>query len=274
MAVPKASGLLQAASKRPGPVSSDDADVESIARTPAFDALRHGRRWRPPVMSRHVARSRLRGAPWRRVVVMGDSVAAGEGDPVVGYRDLSWADRLVEALPADDARPDEYRNLGQRGLRAEEIRDSQLDRALEVVPDLAVLSAGGNDALGRSFDADRVRVAIDEMVAALRAIGADVVLLSLFDLSKAPFVPDAVRAGLHQRLAALAAVVEEIAASRGCWYVDYFGHPLAGDPTIYSADHLHVNRRGHAVVATEMIRALTGSTPRKAGGRHLVEARG
>jgi hypothetical protein len=40
----------------------------------------------------------LAGAPWRRLLVMGDSIAAGIGDPVQGYLDFGWADRLAAAL--------------------------------------------------------------------------------------------------------------------------------------------------------------------------------
>ena len=40
----------------------------------------------------------LAGARWRRLAVLGDSIAAGVGDPVDGYQDRAWADRLAAAL--------------------------------------------------------------------------------------------------------------------------------------------------------------------------------
>ena len=39
------------------------------------------------------AKELLAGAPSRRFVVLGDSIAAGLGDQVDGYGDRSWADR-------------------------------------------------------------------------------------------------------------------------------------------------------------------------------------
>jgi hypothetical protein len=41
----------------------------------------------------------------------------------------------------------------------------------------------------------------------------------------------------------------------GCLYVDLPGHPAGGEE-IYSQDGLHLNTRGHAVVATETVRRI------------------
>ena len=94
--------------------------------------------------------STLSGAPWRRLAVVGDSIAEGVREPHVGYRDLSWIDRIAESLPGL-----EVLNLGRRNLLAREVLASQLDAALAFRPDLAIVAAGGNDALRRSFDARR-----------------------------------------------------------------------------------------------------------------------
>ncbi len=40
---------------------------------------------------------RLRRAPWRRYVAIGDSLTEGVGDPVRGFL-RGWADRLAAAL--------------------------------------------------------------------------------------------------------------------------------------------------------------------------------
>ncbi len=53
----------------------------------------------------------LRDAPWQRLVVLGDSVAAGVREPLAGYRDAGFTDRLGETLAS--TRPGfVYRNLG------------------------------------------------------------------------------------------------------------------------------------------------------------------
>src|SRR5829696_8056006 len=85
----------------------------------------------------------LRGGPWRRMVVLGDSVAAGVREPVEGYRDQGFADRVGQALLA--AHPEgAYRNLGVRDLRLAVIRETQLPIALEFEPDVAIVIGGGN----------------------------------------------------------------------------------------------------------------------------------
>jgi lysophospholipase L1-like esterase len=204
-------------------------------------------------------RSLLAGAPWRRLVVMGDSVALGVGDPVDGYRDLSWADRLALALAPrpDRRRSPAYVNLGVRGSRAAEIRATQLEPALAFRPDLVAVTAGGNDMLSRRFDAEAVREEIEAVVSPLRATGADVITFGLFDISRAPFVPDEMREGLRDRNHRLGEITREVADRHGALHVSFLSHPASSDAATYSADLLHVNRRGHAIVATEVIRSLS-----------------
>src|SRR5258705_5955616 len=103
----------------------------------------------------------LKDHPWRRFVVLGDSIAEGVGDPVDGYANQGFADRIAAELSCQ--RPDlVYLNLGARSLRAAQVRAAQIGPALAFEPDLALLACGGNDALRPSFDPD----AMDREVAA------------------------------------------------------------------------------------------------------------
>src|SRR3954466_15970004 len=86
----------------------------------------------------------LAGHPWRRFVVIGDSVAEGLAEPVPGYSEVQLADRIAGELSATAPSLD-YLNLGHRGLRTREIRASQLGPALDFRPDLALVVGGGND---------------------------------------------------------------------------------------------------------------------------------
>ncbi|MCW2918255.1 MAG: lipolytic protein family [Actinomycetia bacterium] len=131
----------------------------------------------------------MRSAPWRRLVVLGDSVAAGIREPLDGYRDLDAAARVAEALGA--VHPSfSYHNLGERDLRAAEIRDRLLRSALELRPDLAIVAAGGNDALRRSFDEERFNDELTAIVGPLVAQGAQLVTIGLFDLARTLRRPD------------------------------------------------------------------------------------
>jgi hypothetical protein len=46
------------------------------------------------------SRQLLAGHPWRRFAVLGDSVAKGLCEPVDGYSNLQWADRIAAELRA------------------------------------------------------------------------------------------------------------------------------------------------------------------------------
>ena len=113
----------------------------------------------------------VRGARWRRLAVLGDSIAEGVREPLDGYRDLSWIDRIAAPLRAE-APGLAVLNLGRRNLLAAEVRASQLDAALAFRPDLAIVSAGGNDSLRHSFDTGAVERELDAIVGPLRRAGA------------------------------------------------------------------------------------------------------
>jgi lysophospholipase L1-like esterase len=188
---------------------------------------------------------------WKRLAVLGDSVAAGVREPHPGYRDLSWVDRVVEALP----RP-EILDLARRGLLAAEVREQQLAPALAFRPDLAIVAAGGNDALRRSFDEEEVAIELDHIVAPLRAAGADVVMIELLDIVASGLVAPEHAPAVGARLAALARVTRAVAHHRGAILIAMRKHPASRDPGIYAGDGLHLNARGHAIVAAEALRVL------------------
>ena len=202
----------------------------------------------------------LRGAPWQRLAVLGDSIAEGVREPLDGYRDLSWIDRIAEPLRANVPEL-AVLNLGRRGLRASEVRAGQLDAALAFRPDLAIVVAGGNDALGHSFAPDAVEGELDAMVGALRGAGADVVMLELLDIVAAGLVPPQHAAPIGSRLRRLARLTRAVAERHGAILVDMRRHPASADPSVYATDRLHLNVRGHAIVAREAVRALAAAIP-------------
>jgi lysophospholipase L1-like esterase len=178
--------------------------------------------------------------PWERVVLVGDSTVEGVRGPVPGYRDLSWADRL--ALAFARARPrNETTNLGRRGLTAAEVRDAQLEPALAARPDLAIVVAGGNDVL-LGLPLDAAIAAMGEMVEALRDAGAEVLTMDLVDDGHglASFAP------LSQAVRAL-----------GAWHAPLRDGPLGAERDIYAPDGLHLNARGHAIVAADVGRWMS-----------------
>ncbi|QKW37486.1 SGNH/GDSL hydrolase family protein [Actinomadura sp. NAK00032] len=210
----------------------------------------------PAVLPAAEAAAMLAEAPWRRMVTIGDSVAEGVREPVPGYRDLSWTDRVEEALGAV-APGFTALNLGRRDLVAAEVRAAQLEPALAFGPDLAFVVAGGNDMLRPEFDTDGVRRELAAMISAFRAAGADVVTIGLLDITVAGLGPARYREVMSSRTRRLAALTADVAAELGARHVhNPPDHPVAADPGIYSSDQLHLNARGHAFAAANTVRAL------------------
>jgi lysophospholipase L1-like esterase len=195
------------------------------------------------------ADSLLADAPWRRLLVLGDSIAVHPGDPVAGYADDTWVQRLTAAL-----RLDEYRNLGVAGARLADVRTGQLSDGLTFYPDLAVVAAGANDVLPSSLPPD-LWVALERIIGPLSRLGALVVTFGCFDVGRTARLPAGQRAALSDRLRTLGRVTEAVCRRHGGIHVDFADHPAQRDGVL-SADLLHITVRGHAVVATEVIRAL------------------
>ncbi|WP_024806405.1 SGNH/GDSL hydrolase family protein [Nocardia sp. BMG51109] len=211
------------------------------------------------VLSAEAARALLAGAPWKRMVTLGDSVAEGIREAVTGYQDLSWADRIERTLR--EIHPDLVAlNLGKRDLVTAEVRETQLADALAFEPDLAFVICGGNDFLRPGFDLDAVRRDLTAIVSALRDQRSDVVTFGMFDIAEAGLVPEKYAKSVSAATRALARLTEEIAREYGAVYVHFTDHPLGSDLSIYSSDRLHLNARGHAFAASEKVKAL---------GRHL-----
>jgi lysophospholipase L1-like esterase len=197
----------------------------------------------------------LAGHPWRRFVVLGDSVASGVGDPVAGYTPLPWCDRIAAELR--EAAPElVYLNLGAREVLAADIRERQLEAAVAFRPDLALVAAGGNDALRKTYRPEAVDEELALILGGLRAAGADVITIGMFDASHAPSIPDRIREMVSERMCTLSERTAALAERYGCVHVSVTHHPVEPDTTMYSADGLHGNLRSHAICAAEAVRRI------------------
>ena len=203
----------------------------------------------PMLLSPGAAHAMLAGTPWRRFAVIGDSIAAGTGDPWPGYADVPWADRLAATLTA--VHPDlAYINTGKIGATIGQVHDEQLRAVLDFGTDLVHVSCGGNDLFLHDADLLEVERGLDELCAAATADGAR---LSMFTLADAftgrlrPFRP---------RFVEYAAIVRRVAARHDAILTELWDHPARLRRNWLSADHIHLTMAGHAVVATEVTRSL------------------
>jgi lysophospholipase L1-like esterase len=192
----------------------------------------------------------LERAPWTRMVVVGDSVAAGVREPLAGYRDMGFADQVGEALGGA------HLNLGVPGLRLREVRESQLADALAFAPDIALVIAGGNDALDAGYSAELVRRDLAAIVEPLAAAGALVVTVGLFDLPRSGLLPPDVAPLMAARFDELDAITADVVAGVGGLHVDTHHHARGADPGIYASDRIHCNALGHALAYAAVVDSL------------------
>jgi lysophospholipase L1-like esterase len=185
-----------------------------------------------------------------RLVALGDSTVEGLMDFGPDDTFVGWADRFAGRLAERD--PDLlYANLAVRGQTAQEVRDTQLDRALALRPDVALLVAGVNDLLKPRLARAVLRENLLTMFGRLRESGAEVLTFTMPDMTRvAPLA-----ALLRGRIQVLNDVVREAEASYGVVVVDFASEPLAGHPALWYDDRLHGNSEGHRRVATALAAA-------------------
>lgn len=204
--------------------------------------------------------------PWSRFVALGDSVTEGVGDPADGAL-RGWAGRLADGLRL--LNPElEYRNLARRGLTTRQIRESQVEPALELNPDLISVVAGMNDILASQFDAETYHSELDAIVKSLATTGATLLMGTLpKHLPIMRFMPRRVAAERRTRLQVASDIVLEVAAEYGA---DCMDAPPEWRYTMAecSIDGCHPNARGHAHIARLGLEALyaRAGIPAPAGG--------
>ncbi|WP_433680050.1 SGNH/GDSL hydrolase family protein [Nocardia sp. CA-119907] len=218
----------------------------------------------PMLLSTAAARDLLADAPWQRYAVLGDSIAQGVGDPSPGYDTVAWADRVAAVLTATNPEL-AYLNTGRIGATSGQVLADQLPLVLEFAPDLVHLSCGGNDLFVPGGSLDELRANLDALFAALARSGAQISTFTLADVWEvermAPMRP------MRERMSALNDIVRELAARYDAILVEFWDHPLRLRPEVMSKDLVHFAMSGHAVVATEMVRALAERLPTREPAR-------
>lgn len=191
---------------------------------------------------------------WRRYVALGDSITEGLCDtsrmPVGEFR--GWADRLAQLLA--HARPGDgelrFANLAVRSRRVRDLTQEQLPRALELKPDLVSILMGANDLVSHRGDPIALAAEVEAAVRALRATGADVLLVT-------PFLPRRATARLFaRRFAAFATELRRIADAHGAALLDVEALPAIGRLEMWADDKVHLRSRGHRFLAYRAADAL------------------
>ena len=185
---------------------------------PAADGPQDGGSVDRPVAAS--AASAGKGAPplWRRYVAVGDSLTEGlcDGSRMSAGEYRGWADRLAMLLalasPGEDAVA--YANVAVRSRKVADAVDVQLPLAIAQRADLVSVLIGANDLVGFRADAAGLAARLGDAIAAVRATGADVLLVT-------PFMPNRPASRLYDaRFAAFAERLAAIADEQGAMLLD------------------------------------------------------
>ncbi|MEV8516154.1 SGNH/GDSL hydrolase family protein [Dactylosporangium sp. NPDC051484] len=191
-------------------------------------------------------------AQWASFVAVGDSFTEGLDDlrpDGLGYR--GWAD-LVAGVLAENVAEFRYANLAVRGRLFDNIAAEQVPLAVAMKPDLISFAGGGNDALRRSFEPEKLVARFDKTIEKLRATGADVVLFRWADLTGR--MPGGKM--LRPRVDLFNTAIESVGVNHGAHVVSLWDDSEFANPRLWGIDRLHLSPAGHRRVAAHVLTKL------------------
>jgi lysophospholipase L1-like esterase len=188
---------------------------------------------------------------FRRYVAIGDSFTAGA--PGVAGR---WPDELAAAIE-----PAEYHNLGVAGATTAEVAEGQLERCVELEPDLVTVVCGVNDVLlSVRPDIDAHRAALERIFSILRDRLPDAVIVTV----TTPPIADHIglrprsRRRVEEGVEALNEVTRALAHRYRVLCLEWGDHPLARRRENFAADGFHPSLTGIRRAAHACAQALAG----------------
>lgn len=188
----------------------------------------------------------------RRYVAIGDSFSEGYGDEIEGGHPRGWTDLLAGQLATAQGHSVEYANLAIRGRKIRAILDEQLDVAIGLQPDLITINGGGNDIMRPRVSARWVSSQL--LIAVRRILAAGITPVVVSGANPSGVMP--LGKVMQRRGDALADEVQRWAKAFDVAYIDNWGDPRLLDATYWSEDRLHLNAKGHAAVAGNVIASL------------------
>ncbi|WP_460066429.1 SGNH/GDSL hydrolase family protein [Streptomyces sp. YKOK-I1] len=197
-------------------------------------------------------------APPLRLVLLGDSTAAGQGVHRSGQTPGAL---LASGLAAVAERPVELRNVALPGAQSDDL-DRQVALILgtsDQVPDICVIMIGANDVTQRMPPTRSVRH-LSAAVRRLRTAGAEVVVGTCPDLGTIEPVPQPLRWLARRASRQLAAaqtigVIEQ--GGRTVSLGDLLGPEFEENPReLFGPDHYHPSAEGYATAAMAVLPTL------------------
>ncbi|GAB2875279.1 SGNH/GDSL hydrolase family protein [Streptomyces mayteni] len=203
--------------------------------------------------------------PGLRLLVVGDSMAAGVGVP---HHSAALAGQLAKRLAAGTARAVAWRVVARSGATAESTARKLAKGSIGVTetddgpPDLVVVVVGINDLL-RFRGLAAWRRDIEALVATIRdQLGTDVPVgfSGMPPVRRFPALPQPLRAVLGLRARLMDRVLRESAEDRGAFYVALPVEAMADRPhAFFATDRFHPSAHGYAEVAAAFLTPVLAS---------------
>ena len=189
---------------------------------------------------------------FRSMVSIGDSFTEGLGDQYQSGLERGWADLVAFGIADYQRSKIGYANLAIRGRKLAGVEE-QLAPALELSPALLTINGGGNDMLRPSMKVDEVSKRLQILVETAVAAGSHVLLLSGGDPGgHLPFGKT-----FHERGAEMTEQITNWGKGKsGITVCNNFADQVIAEPDNWFTDGLHLNSRGHARVARNVLNSL------------------
>ena len=181
-------------------------------------------------------------------VALGDSFTAG-----LEPGQTRWPDELAKQLGG------RYVNLASVGATSEHVEQDQLERALELQPDVVTLVCGANDVLFNTRpDPEAYAARLSRMFARLRRElpQVQIVTATYPDISRFLELRPRTRARVEEGMERFNAAVRRVARRHDVALLESFDHPAANIRETYADDGFHPSAEGHRQAAREFLRAL------------------
>ncbi len=193
-----------------------------------------------------------RGGPPLKVVLLGDSSAAGYG---VDHVQQTPGAHLASGLAEGADRRVYLRSFAKVGAQTRDLAE-QIDRALSVGPEVALILVGGNDITHTRLISESVRE-LSAAVRRLREAGAEVVVGTCPDLGTIEPIPPPLKqiARLWSRkLAAAQAVAVVENGGRTVSLATVLGPEFAATPALlFGPDRFHPSAAGYSSLAAVLL---------------------
>lgn len=194
-----------------------------------------------------------------RLVALGDSFSCGVGVGVAVELEQTWLGLLSSALGL------RLELLATPGCASDDVRRTQLSRAIAAQPTTVTLLVGLNDIVRGGFEPAIAFAHVDTIVRQLTARHPAVLVAQLHDAVAWLPLSRSLRERYTGRIAAVNAALDQAIGNYGAIRLDLADIPVLHNRKAWAVDRIHPSRYGHHVMAAAALAALRARGAAPAG---------